>query len=181
MALQTTDVRVVLRACDARVALASVYKLPKDAQSLEVERDRQQRLDRAGRHRQLDCDSDLDSILDFDSGLNSVLDFDRDLDSARSAKESGHYARRLPLRIAKLSTGETVLWTWSLWSWFRPCWTLRPQQALRQQGMGIPHQARTTGENRHAPQGRGGIPSLTPHQGAPGLGDSVLGAHGGAP
>ena len=94
MALQTTDMRVVLRACDARVALASVYKLPEDAQSLEVERDRQQRLDRAGRHRQLDCDSDLDSILDFDSGLNSVLDFDRDLDSARSAKESGHYASR---------------------------------------------------------------------------------------
>jgi len=77
MALQTTDVRVVLQACDARVALASVGKLPEDARSLEVESDRQRRLDRTGRHRQLDSD------LDFDFGLNSILDFDRDLDSAR--------------------------------------------------------------------------------------------------
>jgi len=102
MVLQTTDVRVVLQACDARVALASVGKLPEDARSLEVESDRQRRLDRAGRHRQLD--SDLDSVLDFDFGLNSILDFDRDLDSAR------FHEGELALRKAP-STRETVLWT----------------------------------------------------------------------
>jgi hypothetical protein len=58
MAVQTHDVRATLQACDARVALARLGKLPKDDRSLEVERDRQRRLDRASWHRRLDRDSD---------------------------------------------------------------------------------------------------------------------------
>jgi len=80
---------------DARVALA---RLGKDDWSLEVERDRQRRLDRAGRHRQLDYDHDSD------------LDFDSDLDCARVCEGEKAVQKVAVARDCKAQHGGDRTW-----------------------------------------------------------------------